>query len=111
MSLTGASRTLAGLLLVQVGRRAGVMVCYAAEAAGRAAVLECGGGRECRHRKGSGGVMRVMRRAAQTGEVFATDAAADAMLLVAASQEKEQSNAPEGAGGKKTKGPPRRRVS
>ena len=59
MSLTGASRTLAGLLRVQVGRRAGVMVGYAAEAAGRAAVLECGGGRECTHRKGSGGAMRA----------------------------------------------------
>lgn len=59
MSLMGASRTLAGLLLVQVGRHAGVMVCYAADVAGRAAVLECGGGRECRHRKGSNGVMRA----------------------------------------------------
>jgi hypothetical protein len=59
VSLTGAKRTLAGLLLVQVGRRAGVMVCSAADVAERAAVLECGGGRECRHRKGSGGVMRA----------------------------------------------------
>ena len=59
VSLMGASRTLAVSLLVQVDRRAGVMVCYAADVAGRAAVLKCGGGRECRHRKGSGGVIRT----------------------------------------------------
>ena len=35
----------------------------------------------------------------------------EAMVLGAASGERERSNAPGGAGGKKTKGPPRRRVS
>ena len=85
---------------------------------GNAAVLECGGGRECRHRKGSGGVMRAGVAADRDSDGQRKRARCLQLMLLPMQccwllprRKESEATRPGGAGGQKTKGPPRRRVS